>query len=72
MDYEITPLAVKGKLDAGERVVLIDVREPFEHQLCHIDGAHLIPMNTIPTQLQNLDGMADEATLVGFALSIFD
>jgi rhodanese-related sulfurtransferase len=66
VDYEITPRQVKEKLDAGERVVLIDVREPFEHQVCHIEGAHLIPMNTIPTHLQNLDGMADEATLVVF------
>lgn len=52
---EITPAELKKKLDAGEKLLLIDVREPWEHQTCRIEGARLIPMRTIPANLQSLD-----------------
>jgi len=35
-ELEIAPADVKARLDRGEKVVLIDVREPWEHQLCRI------------------------------------
>jgi len=54
-DLEITPRQVKKRLDRGERLILIDVREPHEHALCRIEGAVLIPMGTIPANLQKLD-----------------
>jgi adenylyltransferase/sulfurtransferase len=54
-ELEITPAELKKKLDAGEKLVLVDVREPWEHQTCHIEGARLIPMRMIPTNLQSLD-----------------
>jgi len=57
-DLEITPREVKRKLDGGEKLLLVDVREPHEHTICHIEGATLIPMGTIPANLQRLD--ADE------------
>src|SRR5208283_540664 len=54
-DLQITPRQVKDRLDRGDRLLLIDVREPHEHALCHIEGAVLIPMGTIPANLQKLD-----------------
>ena len=54
-ELEITPAELKKKLDAGEKLLLIDVREPWEHQTCHIEGARLIPMRNIPANLQSLD-----------------
>jgi rhodanese-related sulfurtransferase len=54
-DLQITPRQVKDRLDRGEKLLLIDVREPHEHALCHIEGAVLIPMGTIPANLQKLD-----------------
>ncbi|HXR33253.1 MAG TPA: rhodanese-like domain-containing protein [Verrucomicrobiae bacterium] len=57
-DLEITPRQVKERLDRGEKLILVDVREPHEHALCRIEGALLIPMGTIPANLQKLD--ADE------------
>jgi len=63
---EVTPQEVKQRLDTGERLALIDVREPAEFQLTRIEGAQLIPMNTIPARLQELDSLADEAALVVF------
>jgi rhodanese-related sulfurtransferase len=35
--------------------VLLDVREPWEYQTCHIDGAVLMPMNTVPARQEELD-----------------
>jgi rhodanese-related sulfurtransferase len=66
VSFEITPSEVKQKLYAGERLVLIDVRRPDEHQISEIEGAELIPMDTIPAHLDRLDQLADEATLVVF------
>jgi rhodanese-related sulfurtransferase len=63
---EITPAEVKRLLDAGETLHLIDVREVPEHATCSIAGAELIPMNTIPQQLQHLETLADEAPLIVF------
>jgi rhodanese-related sulfurtransferase len=40
---------------AREKPVLLDVREPWEFQTCHIDGAVTMPMNTIPSKLYELD-----------------
>ncbi|MGB7729629.1 MAG: rhodanese-like domain-containing protein [Candidatus Acidiferrum sp.] len=54
-DLEILPSDVKQRLDHGEKMMLIDVREPHEYAICHIEGAVLIPMGTIPANLQKLD-----------------
>jgi rhodanese-related sulfurtransferase len=54
-DLEILPLEVKQRLDKGEKLLLVDVREPQEYAICHIDGSVLIPMGTIPANLQKLD-----------------
>jgi rhodanese-related sulfurtransferase len=48
---EITPQDVQRRLSAGEKLRLIDVREPFEFQKARIEGAELIPMRTIPKAL---------------------
>ena len=47
---QITPLQLKAWLDdpAREKPVLIDVREPWEFELCRIPGSCLAPMSTIP------------------------
>jgi rhodanese-related sulfurtransferase len=65
-DYEITPREVKAKIDGGERLVLVDCREPMEHQICSIEGAYLIPMNTVPARVQSIEAAADEALVVVF------
>src|SRR5579872_4217028 len=64
LPLEIVPRDVKRRLDAGERLTLIDVREPAEFQAARIPGAELIPMRTVPGELQRLDAAADDSTLV--------
>lgn len=54
-DLEIQPREVKQRLDRGEKMLLVDVREPHEYAICQIEGSVLIPMRTIPANLQKLD-----------------
>jgi rhodanese-related sulfurtransferase len=54
-ELEITAVEVKQRLDRGDKLLLVDVREPLEHALCRIEGAVLIPMGSIPSNLQKLD-----------------
>lgn len=61
--YEISPQEAQAKVASGE-ALLIDVREPFEHAVARIDGAELIPMNTVPARLQHLEGLAEDRLLV--------
>ncbi|MBS0309633.1 MAG: sulfurtransferase [Proteobacteria bacterium] len=46
---------------ARENPLLLDVREPNEFQFCHIEGAVLMPMQSVPARMQELD---DDATIV--------
>jgi len=66
LPLEITPQDVKRRVEAGERLTLVDVREPPEFQTARIAGAQLIPMRSIPAELQRLEAAADDATLVVF------
>jgi adenylyltransferase/sulfurtransferase len=39
----------------GDELVLVDVREPHEWALCHLEGAIHIPLRTLPDRLAELD-----------------
>lgn len=45
----LTPGELRDLLDSGRKVALIDVREPVEWEINHIEGAELIPKSTIDT-----------------------
>ncbi len=64
LPLEIGPLELSRKLQLGEQVRLIDVREPHEHAICRIEGAELIPMRSITQQLKSLQAKSAEGTLV--------
>ncbi len=53
--FEIAPSAVRTRQEAGERLRLIDVREPAEYAIAKIDGAELIPMRAMPQHLSDLE-----------------
>src|SRR5215831_8991234 len=46
---------LKQKLDAHENFQLVDVREPFEHEIARIDSARLIPLGELPDRMDELD-----------------
>jgi molybdopterin/thiamine biosynthesis adenylyltransferase/rhodanese-related sulfurtransferase len=51
---EITPRELKARLDRGEDLFLLDVREPHEYQICNL-GGHLIPLGDLPQRVSELD-----------------
>jgi len=51
---EISVAELKRKRDAGERFVLLDVREPHEFAICNL-GGRLIPLGDLPNRLSELD-----------------
>jgi rhodanese-related sulfurtransferase len=61
---ELTPHEAHARLQEPGGAVLIDVREPEEFSLSHVDGARLIPMQAIPAELQKLEAMSDETNLL--------
>lgn len=65
LPFEITPTDARTQANLG-LAVLIDVREVAEHELTRIEGAELIPMNTVPQRLLYLDALADEKLLIVF------
>lgn len=59
MVVEITPIELKRSLEKGENIVLLDVREPFEHSLCRLEGSKLIPLGELPRRVGELDSNAE-------------
>ena len=54
---EITVRELKEKLDAGEEVAVLDVREPHEYEVANLEaqGAKLIPLGELPNRLSELN-----------------
>ena len=52
---DIEPPELKALLDSKESLYLLDVREPYEWQICRIPGAHLIPLGQLSANLKELD-----------------
>jgi rhodanese-related sulfurtransferase len=46
---------LKEKMEAGDSIMLLDVREPFEYEIARIDGSALIPLNELSGRLDELD-----------------
>ena len=55
MVEEITAAELKERIDAGENVQLIDVRQPEEYAFAKIEGAKLIPLGELPSRFGELD-----------------
>lgn len=56
---QLRPAELAAYLQAGHTPVLLDVRESWEWNLCHLPGAILIPMHELPARLQELDKDAE-------------
>lgn len=51
---EITPRELKTRLDRGDDLFILDVREPHEFQICNLNG-YLIPLGELPRRVHELD-----------------
>jgi sulfur-carrier protein adenylyltransferase/sulfurtransferase len=61
---EMTPTELKARLDRGDPLTIIDVREPFEWEIGNLEpqGARLIPLGELPQRFAEIDP-ADEVVL---------
>jgi sulfur-carrier protein adenylyltransferase/sulfurtransferase len=51
---EIQPAELKARLDGGDDIFILDVREPHEYQICNL-GGYLIPLGDLPARMNELD-----------------
>jgi molybdopterin/thiamine biosynthesis adenylyltransferase/rhodanese-related sulfurtransferase len=55
---EITATELKARQDRGEKVFILDVREPHEYQICNLNGK-LIPLGELPRRVKELDSSVE-------------
>lgn len=72
MGVTITVQELKQKLDRGEQLALIDVREPWEYNIAKIEGAQLIPLGTLGTEYKKLDPNAEIVVLCHMGMRSMD
>jgi len=56
---EIEPLELKRRLDAGEPLAVLDVREPWEVAIARLPGSRHIPLGELPARIGELDSSAE-------------
>jgi adenylyltransferase/sulfurtransferase len=61
-EWEIDARELAGRLKDGDPIRLIDVREPHELQISHIEGSELIPLGSLAAHMHELDS-AEEIVL---------
>ncbi|GJL68427.1 MAG: hypothetical protein NPIRA06_10620 [Nitrospirales bacterium] len=59
MSYTITVRDLKARMDKGDQIFLLDVREPHEYSMAKIEGSVLIPLGQVPHSLKQLDPSAE-------------
>ncbi len=60
---DITVEELKERMDKGEKLHIIDVREPHEYEEYNI-GATLIPLGTLPSKLEELQALKEEEVIL--------
>lgn len=58
----VGPKELSSEIKSGKNVHLIDVREPHEYEIAHIEGSRLIPLGELPNRVNELDS-ADELVM---------
>ncbi|WP_192820442.1 rhodanese-like domain-containing protein [Rufibacter sp. LB8] len=61
---DITAAELKQRLANKETPILIDVREPWEHEEQNLPGAQLIPLGSLPEKIQELEEYKDQEILI--------
>jgi rhodanese-related sulfurtransferase len=60
---EITPAELKGRIEAGESPVLLDVREGWEYETSRLENSTLIPMGELNERYTELDPGAETVVI---------
>jgi adenylyltransferase/sulfurtransferase len=53
-DLEVTARQLKDWMDQKKDIVVVDVREPWEYEINHIEGSRLIPLSQLPERMNEL------------------
>ena len=61
---DITPAELKQRLAAGEKPLIIDVRETWENEEARIEGSQNIPLGTLPDKIADLEELKDQEIIV--------
>lgn len=56
---EITATELKRRLDRGDRIQIIDVREPHEYEIAQIPNSRLIPLGQVLSRLDEIDAAVE-------------
>lgn len=59
LEWETTVEELKARIENGEDFDILDVRNPEEWEICHIEGARLIPVSDLPARVHELDSARD-------------
>jgi rhodanese-related sulfurtransferase len=54
MGFTISPVELKARIEKGDKLILLDVREQWEFDLAKLNGSTLIPLGTLPQSLSRL------------------
>jgi len=54
-ESDISVEELKEKIDKKDEIFLLDIREPFEYDICRLPNSTLIPMGEIPSRLNELN-----------------
>lgn len=60
---EISTIDLAARLGAGDALVVLDVREPWEFDLASLANSTLVPLSTLPTAINRLDREAEYVVL---------
>jgi len=58
-DLQIEPRELKARLNRGEKFLLVDVRHPWEHEICRIEGAELIPLAALGEHVARIESAGE-------------
>jgi len=55
LPFEISVDELAAWLEEGREIELLDVRQPYEHEIAHLEGARLLPLSELPERLDELE-----------------
>ncbi|TGE13451.1 rhodanese-like domain-containing protein [Hymenobacter elongatus] len=61
---DITPAELKQRQAAGEKPIILDVRETWENEEARIEGSQNIPLGTLPDKISDLEELKDQEIIV--------
>ncbi len=55
LNDSVTPKELSEEIKSGKKLLLLDVREPHEYEIAHLEGSKLVPLGELPARVKDLD-----------------